>query len=121
MLPPLPRGPWAVFACVLTALAPAALHAAADADHRAAEGLIVSVPPVITTESTNRLRNVLLGPLNRFKDGASKQGGKFTIVCNFNPDNRPASCEDFGASYTLAKYLRSLQNDIKGVATVAYV
>jgi membrane-bound serine protease (ClpP class) len=86
-----------------------------------AEGMIVSIPTAITTESTNRLRGVILGPLKRFESGASKQGGKFVIICEFNPDGKRAACDDFGASYTLAQYLRSLPADIKGVSTVAYV
>jgi membrane-bound ClpP family serine protease len=86
-----------------------------------AEGLLVEVPAGITTESTGRLRSELLRPLKNFEQGAGRQGGKFTLVCDFNPEGRRADCDDFGASYELAKYLRKLQTDFKGVRTVAYV
>ena len=85
------------------------------------EGLIVAVPPTITTESTHRLRSLLHGPLERFKAGASRQGGRFTVLCNFNPENKTAECDDFGAALSLARYLRSLQTGIRGVGVVAYV
>jgi membrane-bound ClpP family serine protease len=97
------------------------LPAAARAADPPADGLIVQVPAAITSESTNRLRSVLYGPLKRFEAGAARQGGRFTLVCDFNPDGRRARCDDFGASYSLAVYLRSLPRDIKGVRTVAFV
>jgi membrane-bound ClpP family serine protease len=94
---------------------------AVRAADRPTDGIIVQVPTAITTESTNRLRAVLYGPLKRFEAGAGQQGGRFTLICDFNPDGRRAVCDDFGASYGLATYLRSLPADIKGVTTVAFV
>jgi membrane-bound ClpP family serine protease len=94
---------------------------AVRAAERATDGIIVQIPPAITTESTNRLRSLLYGPLKRFEAGAALQGGRFTVLCDFNPDGRRALCDDFGASYGLATYLRSLKADFKGVRTVAWV
>ncbi len=99
------------------------LLAVADlpAVEKTVEGLIVPVPSTITTESINRLKSDLLGPLKRFEAGASRQGGKFTVLCDFNPDGKTAECGDFGAAYELARYLRSVQAETRGVSTVAYV
>jgi membrane-bound ClpP family serine protease len=94
---------------------------AVGAAERPVDGVIVQAPTAITSESTNRLRSLLYGPLKRFEAGAAHQGGKFVLICDFNPDGRRALCDDFGASYSLADYLRSLPRDIKGVRTVAYV
>jgi membrane-bound serine protease (ClpP class) len=96
-----------------------ALAAPARAE-QTVEGMIVPVPSAISTESTNRLKSAVAGPLKRFEAGGSREGGKFTLVCDFNPDGRRANCDDFGAAYTLAKYLRSL-SAVRGVSTVAYV
>src|SRR4051794_20527650 len=83
---------------VLLALLSAVAARAADAP---SDGLIVPVPTVIPTESTNRLRASLLGPLKRFEAGASRSGGRFILLCDFNPEGRRAVCDDFGASYGL--------------------
>lgn len=88
---------------------------------RPADGLLVQIPTSITSESTGRLRSVLHGPIKRFEQGAARQGGKFVLICDFNPDGRRAECDDFGASYGLAGYLRSLQKELAGVRIVAYV
>jgi membrane-bound ClpP family serine protease len=89
----------------------------AAAAEKTVDGLLVQVPTTITTESTGRLRSLLHGPLHRFEQGAARQGGRFVLICDFNPDGRAAACDDFGASYGLATFLRSLPN----VHTVAYV
>ena len=109
--------PLRAFFALLALLLPAAVRAA----DLPADGIIVQVPTVITTESTNRLRAMLLGPLKRFEGGAARRGGRFTLLCDFNPEGRRAVCDDIGASYGLAAYLRSLPGEIKGVNTVAYV
>jgi hypothetical protein len=85
------------------------------------EGLLVEMPTSISTESTGRLRSELLRPLKDFEQGAARQGGKFVLVCDFNPEGRRSDCDDFGACYELAKYIRKLQGDLKGIHTVAYV
>jgi membrane-bound serine protease (ClpP class) len=94
--------------------------AAAAAD-RPTDGLIVQVPTVITSESNKRLQSLLYGPLKRFEAGAARQEGRFTLVCDFNPDGRRSLCDNFGACYELATYLRSLPANFKGVTTVAYI
>lgn len=107
------RPPWHRALLTLAFLLPTAAPAA----EKTVDGLIVQVPTTITTESTGRLRSLLHGPINRFEQGAARQGGRFVLICDFNPDGRPAASDDFGASYGLATYLRSLQ----GVRTVAYI
>src|SRR3954454_10366534 len=82
----------------------------AVAVERSVEGLIVDIPPTVTTESKNRLRSLLHGPLKRFEQSA-RQGGRFVLVCDFNPDGRRADCDDADACHGLARYLRSLQTD----------
>src|SRR5262245_47099638 len=101
----------------LALLWPGALPAA----EKPADGLIVSVPSPVTTESTGRLRSLLHGPLKRFEQGEARQGGRFVLICDFNPEGRRSESDDFGACYGLATYLRSLQTDLKGVRTVAFV
>jgi membrane-bound ClpP family serine protease len=97
------------------------LPAVASADDRPVEGVIIQIPTVITSESTGRLRSLLYGPLKRFEAGAAAQGGRFVIICDFNPDGQRAASEGLGVSYDLAHFLRSLTRENKGVTTVAYV
>src|SRR4051794_1199405 len=70
-------------------------------------GLIVQVPPSISTESTGRLRSLLHGPLKRFEQESAGQKEKapFVLICDFNPEGRASACEDFGACFDLATYL----------------
>jgi membrane-bound ClpP family serine protease len=96
------------------------LPASARAD-KPIDGLIVQVPAAVTTESINRLRSLLHGPLQRFEAGAGKQGGIFRVICDFNPDGQTADSADFGPCYELARYLRRLPGDFKGAQTIAYV
>ncbi|MFO0879724.1 MAG: NfeD family protein [Gemmataceae bacterium] len=95
-------------------------HAQAAAD-RPVEGLIVPLPATITTESTGRLSSLLLGPLKRFEQGAARQGGRFVLILDFNPDGRRTESEDFGACYDLANLLRSKQTSLRGLRTVAFI
>lgn len=91
------------------------------AQDKPVEGQVVQIPTTITTEIKDRLRANLAGPLKRFADGPARQGGRFVLVCDFNPDGKTAACDDFGASYSLATFLRSLHQDHPGVTTVAFV
>jgi membrane-bound ClpP family serine protease len=110
---------WAAGALVLAALRPGG----ALAQEPPNAGLVLQVPASITTETTNRVRTALYGPLKRFEDVRQrdpKKAGAFKVVLDFNPDDhRRSSSEDFGACYELAKYLRSLQQE--GIQTVAFV
>jgi membrane-bound ClpP family serine protease len=81
-------------------------------------GLVVQVPPTLTTEATNRLRNAIHGPVKRF-EAQRAPGGKFVLVCDFNADGQPNASDDFEACLKLARYLRTLARD--GVETVAFV
>ena len=85
------------------------------------DGLLIPIPASITSESTGRLRSLLHGPLKRFEQDTNRGNRQFVLLCDFNPEGRRAECEDFGACYTLASYLRSLPSEIKGVRTVAYI
>jgi membrane-bound ClpP family serine protease len=101
---------------LVSALAPGVVHAQ---DLRGS-GLVVAVPNVITTESTNRLRGAVYGPLKRFEaERARDPRGVFWLVCDFNPDGRPNASDDYGACRTLAGYLRDRRQE--GVRTVAFV
>jgi membrane-bound ClpP family serine protease len=79
------------------------------------------VPTLITTEATNRLRTTVFGPLKRFEAEreAGQKGRVFRLVCDFNPDNRTSSSDDFEACLKLANYLGELRK--KGVQTIAFV
>jgi membrane-bound ClpP family serine protease len=107
--------------CFLFASLVSLLPSTASAADRPTEGVIIQIPTVITSESTDRLRSLLFGPLKNFEAGAANQGGRFVVVCDFNPEGQRASCDQLGVSYDLARYLRSLSRDNKGVTTVAYV
>jgi membrane-bound ClpP family serine protease len=82
-------------------------------------GLVVQVPPNDMANATNRLRSLLHGPLKKFESAG--KNAAFTVVLDFNPDNRKAESDDFGSCYSLATYLRSLPRDVKGLRTVAFV
>lgn len=118
---PPPNSARRLVVALLTLLTLAPLGGGARAADKPVDGLIVQVPTSVTTESVNRLRSDILGRLNRFEQGAARQGGKFFLICDFNPDAAVAESNKFGACYELAKYLRELQTDRKGVTTVAYV
>lgn len=91
------------------------------AQDRPEPGLVVPIPTTITSESTNRLRTTLYHPLHRFEAerGQGPARASFRLVCDFNPEGRANSTDDFGACLTLANYLRELQR--QGVQTVAFV
>lgn len=105
-------------ACVGSFVITATNHAQEPRD----AGLVVQIPSLITTETTNRLRTSVFGPLKRFEAerGAGKKGRVFRLVCDFNPDNRPNSSDDFGACLKLARYLGELREK-EGVHTIAFV
>jgi membrane-bound ClpP family serine protease len=92
-----------------------------DKPNKVVDGLIVQIPTTISSESIGRMRSLLHGPLKRFAEGAARQGGRFVVLCDFNPDDRRSESDDFGACYDLATFLRSLQTDHKGVRVVAYI
>jgi hypothetical protein len=70
------------------------------------------------------LRTALYGPLQRFEAERGRDPNKakdlrFRLICDFNPEGRANSSEDFGACLTLAEELRDLQK--RGVETIAFV
>src|SRR5207253_10426750 len=86
-------------------------------------GLVVPIPTAVTTETTQRLRNALYGPLKRYQAERArdpKASGTFYLVCDFNPDGKPNASEDFGACLTLAEFLRDLHKK-QAVQPVAFV
>jgi membrane-bound serine protease (ClpP class) len=108
-------------ALLLLPARPGARGEDAPREERPTDGIIVRVPATISTEGTNRLRSQLLGPLKRFETTGAPQGGTFKVLCDFNADGRRSECNDYGAAYSLATYLRSLTANKKGVHTIAYV
>lgn len=113
--------PGAGWTAVLLALASLFAPATVSAAEGPTEGLVVQVPNPVTTEATHRLRSLLHGPLKRFEQGAGRQGGRFVLLCDFNPDGRRADGENFGACHDLATFLRSMSAGQRGVRTVAYI
>jgi membrane-bound serine protease (ClpP class) len=105
-------------ALLLAALLPAPLAAGEVGN----TGLIVPIPTSITTDVTRRLKGTLYGPLKRYNEARRQDpeaAGTFKLVCDFTPDGRANSSDDFGACYELAKYLHGL--DEEGIQTVAWV
>lgn len=106
-------------AVLLAFLTPSAV----PAEERQNAGLVAPIPTTITTESSNRLRSAVYGPLRHYEDQRNrdpKNTGGFYLICDFNPDNRDNASDDFGACLTLARYLRDLQKK-QGIQVVAYV
>ena len=96
----------------------------ARADDSTAPGLTVQLPPVITEDTTARLRAAVYVPLRRYQ-AACKRDGKpadgFELLCDFNPppDARPNITDRYGPCWELASYLLELRH--KNVKTRAYV
>jgi membrane-bound ClpP family serine protease len=102
---------------LLLALLTLAGHAA-RAEDAAAEGLFVSVPNPITSEVTNRVKEITERAVQRFKAaGADDARRELKIVYDFNPENRPAGTRDFGPCHDLAVFLVK-QHDVRTVAFV---
>jgi membrane-bound serine protease (ClpP class) len=109
----------AAIALLLALLWPDGLPAQEARGH----GLIVQVPTTITTAATNRLRSDVVGPLRRYEAEHArdpKAAGTFYLVCDFNPDGRPNTGDDFGACYSLADCLEDLRKK-HGIEVVAFV
>jgi membrane-bound ClpP family serine protease len=102
------RAVWALLA-LITAAGPSRAQAPALPPE---DGVFITVANPITSEVTNRVRNLTAEAL-------SGKNGKLIskIVFDFNPNEKEASSPDFGPCYDLAKYIHNLQN----IATVAYV
>src|SRR4051812_1895313 len=90
----------------LALLLPGSSVRAAEAPEKIVDGLMLQIPASISTESTALLRSLLHGPLKRFEQDAASKEGRFVLICDFTPDGRRAECDDFGACYGLATYLR---------------
>lgn len=118
--PFLPVRPWATALCAVLCLSLLSTGGA-SAGEKATDGIIVPIPTPITTGTKEWLGSRLSGHLKRFKAEGSRAGGTFTVLCDFNPEGRVSECAEFGACYDLARYLRSLSGETKGVRTVAYV
>jgi membrane-bound ClpP family serine protease len=108
-------------ALVLVLLVPPGVRA----EEGPADGLFVSVQNPITSEVTNRIKEITTRAVQRFEAERAAAGPElrtFCIVLDFNPGTRtgeatPASTPDLGPCYDLAKHLKGLQ----GVTTIAYV
>jgi membrane-bound serine protease (ClpP class) len=85
-------------------------------------GLIVPIPPTITSETWKRLDATLYGPVKRYKEAQRRDPeavGAFKLVCDFTPEGQPSASEDFGACYDLAYYLRKRQAE--GIEVIGWV
>src|SRR5262249_26338356 len=76
------------------------------------DGIFVPVANPITSEVTNRIRNLC-------DEARSGKNGRTIakIIFDFNLNGKEASSSDFGPCYDLAKYIRNLHN----VMTAGYV
>lgn len=90
------------------------LPARGSAESEAA-GMVVPILSTKIMETAEHLKQALEKPLKRI----DKDRGTFRLICDFNPDGKSSSSENFGACYELASKLRELQT--RGVQTVAYV
>jgi membrane-bound ClpP family serine protease len=71
-------------------------------------------------EATHQLRQIIDTTLKKFEDSARQRpGGTFKLLCDFNPEGLPSASTQFGASYDLAKTLRSLRD--RDVRVIGYV
>jgi membrane-bound ClpP family serine protease len=99
----------------------ALLPAVARAQEEAVEGLFVTVPNPITSEASNRVKEISNRAVLKFKSNDAGAGGArktLTIVFDFSPSNNgPSATPDFGPCYDLAKHLQRLQD----VNTVAFL
>src|SRR5262245_23344211 len=91
-------------------------------------GRFVSVPPTITGEAINRIRQSVEAEYKRFiGTGPQGEGGRpdakvvrhFRVVFDFNPNNRENRNLDFGLCSKLAEVIRSLRQ--QGMQTIAYI
>ncbi len=84
-------------------------------------GYVLKVPSALDTRWIDTQKNFINNRVARFEKDRP-DGARFKLICDFNPDNRPAACEDYYACAKLADYLLELKNDPnKHVLTVAYV
>jgi membrane-bound ClpP family serine protease len=89
------------------------------------DGLFVSVQNPISSDVTNRIKEITTRAVQRFeaeRAGEAQAPRTFCIVLDFNPGSRTgeptrAGTLDLGPCYDLAKHLKGLQ----GVTTIAYV
>ena len=92
-------------ALVVVAWVPALAYAQKSLDR----GYVLKVPSALDTGWVKTHRHFIDHRLARFEEEADK-GGRFKLICDFNPDNRPSACDDFYACDSLADYLLELRN-----------
>jgi membrane-bound serine protease (ClpP class) len=100
---------------LLAVLTPAAALAQKTLDR----GYVLKIPAALDTGWIKAHKRFINHRLARFEEEDKGGGGRFKLICDFNPDNRPSACDDFYACDSLADYLLELKN--RGVLTVAYV
>ncbi len=96
----------AAVACVLAS-------AAASLAQDTGDAMFVTVQNPITSDAVTRIQNQISPRIN----DANPLRRVTTVVFDFNPSDAPASTTDFGACYSLAKYIGTL----KGLNTIAFV
>ncbi|MBI1913290.1 MAG: hypothetical protein HYS12_00805 [Planctomycetes bacterium] len=100
---------------------------AAGAAEEQIGGRFVSVPPTVTGEAINRIRQTIEAEYKRFTSTPPAEGGRpdakairrFRVVFDFNPSGRDNRNLDFGLCSKLAEVIRSLRQ--QGMQTIAYV
>ena len=109
-------GPWAAALGLLVLL-----PRAAQAEDVTVEGLFITVQNPITSDVTNRVKEMTQRALQRFKSNGAAEPGLpprvLKIVYDFNPDGKPAGSRDFGPCSDLASFLLEQQD----VQTIAFV
>src|SRR5262245_27016273 len=79
----------------------------------AADGIFVTVNSPITEGGIRQIKSQVDAVRNAPRRNIKK------VVFTFNPEGKEAATEDYGVSYDLAKYIRSLRDN--GMLTIAFV
>jgi membrane-bound ClpP family serine protease len=98
---------------LIVVLAAFAFAPPASADEPQAGGIIETVNNPITAGVISQIKSRVEAARTNPRNNVKK------VLFNFNPEGRDAATEDFGPSYDLAKYIRSLRNN--GIQTIAFV
>jgi membrane-bound ClpP family serine protease len=82
-------------------------------------GLVLPIAASRVMETAERLPTLLEKPLLRFEKERGPEGGRFWLICDFNPEEKANSSDNYGGCYELARRLRDLQG--RGIQTVAFL
>lgn len=82
-------------------------------------GLVLPVHSSRVMEVAELLPGLIEKPLQRWEKDRPAEGCRFHLICDFNPDDKPARSDVYGACYELGRRLRELQG--RGIQTIAYL